>query len=367
MTAATSPVEYALSMPLSLFHAEHPGAWDAFLASQRFRPFLQSWTMGEVYRDVGQEPFRLEVRENGDIVGVCLAHVVNARRGRHLSIPYGPVTHHPEALRLMIEELKRIGRELGCAFVRLSPFLPATSPLLPILKESKGKSSPLHLLAEHIWYLPLQYPDCWDDFASNAPPERRVEDEIFAKMRSTARNLIRRAERDGVTITRSASPIDDLPHFLRLHDETRRRHHFVPYTNAFFRAQVSQFSPKKEVSIYLAHYQGEVISASIHMHFGGETSYHHGASTQKFKNIPSSYLLQWKAVTDALERGDHVYNFWGVSPEGVRRHPFAGVRTFKTAFGGRILELAHCTDLPLSAKYYVTRSIETARKWRRGF
>ncbi|MEK7218713.1 MAG: peptidoglycan bridge formation glycyltransferase FemA/FemB family protein, partial [Patescibacteria group bacterium] len=131
--------------------------------------------------------------------------------------------------------------------------------------------------------------------------------------------------------------------------------------------QVGQFAPTGEVSLYLAHYNGEVIAASIHMHFGGETSYHHGASTQKYKNIPASYLLQWRAITEALARGDHVYNFWGIAPEGVMRHPFAGVRTFKTAFGGRLLELAHCMDIPLSKKYWVTLGIETVRKWRRGF
>jgi lipid II:glycine glycyltransferase (peptidoglycan interpeptide bridge formation enzyme) len=323
--------------------------------------------MGEVYRDIGQEPLRLEVRDGNEVTGICFAHVVNARRGRHLSVPYGPVTESPEALRLMLRELQQAGREKGCAFVRLSPFWFPASPLLEEVKAEKGRAAPLHLLAEHLWYLPLQYPDTWDTFVSDAPPERRSEDELFAKMRSTARNLIRRAEREGVTVARSLSPIDDLPLFLKLHEETRKRHGFTPYSTDFFRAQVSQFAPKGDVSLYLAHYNGEVIAASIHMHFGGETSYHHGASTQKYKNIPASYLLQWTAVTEALARGDRVYNFWGISPEGVTRHPFAGVRTFKTAFGGRLLELAHCTDIPLSKKYLVTLGIEMIRKWRRGF
>ena len=55
---------------------------------------------------------------------------------------------------------------------------------------------------------------------------------------------------------------------------------------------------------------------------------------------PASYLLQWRAIQDALKRGDSIYNFWGIAPpalspdplpkgEGgsishVRNHPFAG-------------------------------------------
>jgi lipid II:glycine glycyltransferase (peptidoglycan interpeptide bridge formation enzyme) len=72
-----------------------------------------------------------------------------------------------------------------------------------------------------------------------------------------------------------------------------------------------------------------------------------------------------------------VYNFWGIAPlrsSGspnsqfpIPKHPFAGVTTFKTGFGGELLELEHCMDLPLSKKYFLTWGIETVRKWRRGF
>ena len=201
-------------------------------------------------------------------------------------------------------------------------------------------------------------------------------------MRSTTRNLIGRAEREGVTIELSPDPVRDLPHFLALHDETRKRHGFTPYTNDFFRAQVEIFSKPSSsgvtlsgvegpslsrCALYLARYNGEVVSASIHMVYGGETSYHHGASTFKYSKIPASYLLQWRAIQDALKRGDRVYNFWGVSPEGVLKHPFAGVRTFKTGFGGELLELAHCMDLPVSPKYFLTFGFETMRKWKRRF
>jgi hypothetical protein len=48
-------------------------------------------------------------------------------------------------------------------------------------------------------------------------------------------------------------------------------------------------------------------------------------------------------------------------------HPFAGVTLFKTGFGGRNLDVVHCTDIPLNIRYYGTRFLENVRKWRRGF
>ncbi len=354
--------------------AQDAAAWDAFLCSQRYSPFLQSWTMGEVYRSVGQEPIRLEARENGKIVGICFGHIVRARRGTHLSIPYGPVVERPEIAALLIDALKPIALAKGCAFLRLSPFWPNQQDLTA-LGTQKIYPSPLHLLAEHLWYLPLTEPDSWKEAASTENGTPRTEDEIFKNLRSTTRNLIRRAQKEGVTVTASADPEADISFFLALHEETRKRHGFTPYTDSFFRAQLEHFAPRKEATLYLARYQGEVIAASMHMHLGSETSYHHGASTHKFSKIPASYLLQWTAIKDALYRGDRIYNFWGIAPmeeapggpKPRADHPFAGVTLFKTGFGGSLLELTHCMDIPLSPKYRLTRAFEYVRKWRRGF
>lgn len=331
--------------------------------------------MGEVYKSVGQQPLRFQAEQDGVITGVAQAVVVPARRGRHLAVHYGPVTgQSPEAAAVLLQALQTAGRDHACAFIRVSPFWPASNALEPVLRSSGGKSAPLHLLAEHVWYVPLQTPDSWAPSTfqlTNQPINPSLspvtEESLLKAMRKTTRNLIGRAEREGVTIEASAHPTEDLRHFLKLHEETRRRHGFTPYTDAFFKAQVEHFAPRNECTLYLAHYQGDVIASSIHMHVGGETSYHHGASTAAHAKIPASYLLQWTAIRDALKRGDRLYNFWGVAPEGALHHPFLGVTTFKTGFGGTLLPLVHCVDFPLSATYQMTRAFEFVRKWRRGF
>src|SRR5690606_19023448 len=112
---------------------------------------------------------------------------------------------------------------------------------------------------------------------SPLPATHHSEETLFMELRKTTRNLVRRAEKEGVTIEASADPTRDLEHFLRLHDETRKRHGFTPYTDTFFRSQVERFSLKKQCTLYMARYQGDVIATSVHMHAFGETSYHHGA------------------------------------------------------------------------------------------
>lgn len=358
--------------------------WDAFLKEQRFSPFLQSWTMGEVYSDIGQEPVRLEVREDGKILGICQAILVPARRGRHLMVQYGPIMRNEElgmrdeVFLQLVNGLKEEARKYSCSFVRMSPF--SNNHHAATLK---GIDSPLHLLAEHIWYLPLTTINSWNSQSQSHPSiSPRTEEEILISMRKTTRNLIRRAEKDGVTVELSTDPVRDVEEFIRLHDETRKRHGFTPYTNSFFRAQVKRFSEEGNALVYIARHEGQVLATSIHMQFGGETSYHHGAS--QLTKVPASYLLQWRAIQDAMKRGDSIYNFWGIAPMGTKteateenqepkqeilnpKHPFAGVTLFKTGFGGQLLNLEHCFDVPLSNKYYLTRAFEFVRKWKRGF
>jgi peptidoglycan pentaglycine glycine transferase (the first glycine) len=361
--------------PMHVSTATDSLAWDTFVKQQPFASFLQSWTMGEVYRDIGQEPVRLVAMHDGQLAGVCQAIVVPARRGRHLMVQYGPLLGSPDALKPLLEALKDIAREHRCSFIRMSPFWREQDTLGSALDAAGALHSPLHLLSEYTWYIPLKTRDRWESDASRG--EGRTEESIRTEMRKTTRNLVGRAEREGVTVEASKDPNADLEIYFALQEETYKRHGFVPYRASYIRAQVKHFAPSGQAIVYVARYQGEPVAASVHMSFGGITSYHHGASTHKYAKIPSSYLLQWTAIREALARGDDIYNFWGIAPRKLNeqgeeviidaKHPFAGVTTFKTGFGGKPLPLLHCRDIPLSGGYRVTRAFEFVRKWRRGF
>jgi lipid II:glycine glycyltransferase (peptidoglycan interpeptide bridge formation enzyme) len=361
-----------------------PEQWEEWLKSRRFSPFLQSYTMGEVYTSIGQQVFRFQLLENSRVIGQCQAIVVPARRGRHIVVQYGPVFIEGlskdalfEAWEVLLHSLTSLAKTERALCIRMSPFYSLESVEHSVFSSNTTfAKAPLHLLAEHVWYLPLTQSNYWQTSIESTPS--LSADAIFSSCRSTVRNLVRRAEKDGVTIVRSDAPESDVEEFIRLHDETRKRHNFTPYSNAFFRAQVAHFSQKNECTVYMARYENTVIAASIHMHYGGETSYHHGASSSAYSKLPSSYALQWRAICDALERNDAIYNFWGIAPvvqdetgkwntASKTPHPFAGVTTFKTGFGGTLLSLSPCMDLPTHSFYKAMRTVEVIRKWKRGF
>ncbi len=295
-----------------------------------------------------------------------MAIVTRAKRWHYLSLPYGPVfvsqSHlqddwNPRWFESMTTQLIHVGRELSVDFIRSAPFLSDTPTHRQLYQNLGWKPAPIHMLAEHIW---------WLDITPSA-------DQLLAGMRKTMRNLIKRASKDGVTIRLSQDPAD-VEIFIDIHRDTVKRHHFIPYSNSYFRQQFSAFGPQQQATMFIAEYQSKPIAAAMIMFYGDTASYHHGASLSAYNKIPATYLLQWTAIQEAQRRGCRRYNFWGivpdhklVSPLTKKPHPFAGVTKFKTGFGGELLNLLPCHDYPLTSRYQLTRIIETVRKYRRGF
>lgn len=334
--------------------------WERFLLSQAMPPFLQSWQMRALHQRLGEVTVSYGIYDGAALVGLLLGIIIRARRGSLLTIPYGPVLLEPywDQLPHLTAQLRSLADSHHVDVIRSSPFIEHTAAHAAVYRAAGWRRAPIHLLAEHVWWLDI----------------RPSEEELLKGMRKTMRNLIRRAERDGVTIELVMDP-SSVEQFISIHRDTVKRHHFVPYTDAYFRAEYDAFRAGNHAQLFQARYQGKIISSAMMITYGDTSSYHHGASLSEYQRIPASYLLQWAAIQEAKRRGCTRYNFWGVVPEEQfyspvlhRAHPFIGVTTFKTGFGGQRLDLLPCQDYPLTARYWMlTRPIETVRRMKRGF
>ncbi len=313
--------------------------------------FLQSFTQKKLYEMLGQKTWLLASH------GIrSLVTKIQARRGTFLFLPYGPLFEREEssALQAFFQELKILAKEENASFIRISPFLQETKERLKMLSGLGFRKAPIHQLAETLWMLSL---------------ERRTEEEILLGMDKKHRNLIRRAERDGVTVLKSVSK-ESVERFLDLHWQTVERHQFTPYPKAYFRSQVELFALSDQIQIFEAWHEDLLLASAIIMFYGKTAAYHHGASSSDplFRKIPASYLLQWEVIREALARKCTAYNFWGIAPpEASSSHPFYGITHFKTGFGGSRLDLVSAHDLVISSKYYMNWAVEKVRKWKRGF
>jgi len=185
-------------------------------------------------------------------------------------------------------------------------------------------------------------------------------------MNQNHRNLIRRASRDGVKIETSEEVLD----VKKLHEllqNTAKKHNFTPFSLKYLENEFKTFQNKGEALLYFAYHEQALIGAAMIIFNGNSAVYRHGASTTHKQKIPSSYAIQWEAILEAKKRGLKYYNFWGIAPEGNKKHPFYGITHFKKGFGGFKLDLVPAHDLPINKKYWVNWLIETIRKIKRGF
>lgn len=326
--------------------------FESFNLTAKNQLFLQSWNYGELCREIGEKAFRFGVFESRKLVGISEIIKVEAKRGSHFFCPYGPVftKWKEEYFRAWKKKMVELSRKEEVSFIRVSPFIENTKENKVFFKRQSFINAPMHVLAETTWLLDLN----------------KDLDQILNEMRKTNRNLIRRAIRDGVEIKKGTDE-NAVEEFIKLHKDTKKKHHFTPYSDQFFRAQVKNFKDDDQILVFNAYHQGQLISSAIVMYYGEMAAYHHGASSLKHQKIPGSYLVQWEAIQEAKKRGCQRYNFWGVSPYKDKPHPISGVSHFKRGFGGYQYDLLHCQDLPLSPKYVLNYLVESFRRKKRGY
>lgn len=329
--------------------------WENFISSQNQDSFLQSWNWGQFNSAMGDKIWRIGIFEGDELVAVALLVKVSAKRGSFIFCPHGPVIGQSSKIenkRLLAEFfdfVKQLALKEKMDFIRISPLLENTAENLKIFKDAGFKDAPIHMMHPEIsWILDIS----------------KSEEEVLKGMRKTTRNLVRRAERDGVVIEEGKNK-DAVEKFYAIHEETVSRHNFVPFPKKYLEKEFEVFSPDDQISVFSASHEGKVLSSAIIVFHGQSAFYHHGASLAS--KVPASYLLLWAAIREAKKRKIKLFNFWGIAPEDKPKHPWAGLSLFKIGFGGCKREYLHCQDLSITKKYCLTWAVESYRKWKKGY
>ncbi len=322
--------------------------WEDFIKSSSEANFLQSWYWGAFHKDLGHEVVRLGFYKNDDLVGIMLGIVENAKRGRYLTIPGGPIInrHDSDVVQSFVDAVRTVARQLQCVFVRVRPQL-LTDDFARDLFSSYGfVDAPMHLHAELTSQLDLS----------------KSEDELMQNLRKTTRYEIRKAQSERIEITTSTD-IKAIEGFYTMQIETSQRHGFVPFSRRYLMTQFEVFATEGCVLMYSAFFEKKLLAQAFVIYYGQEAVYHYGASTPLGRSHPGAYLIQWNAILEAKRRGMTRYNFWGVAPPDAKDHRFYGVSVFKRGFGGNDVSYLHAQDLVLNPMRYVLSStIERVRR-----
>ena len=308
--------------------------------------FLQSPMYAKMNELLGHKV----IFEDFDGKGWALMIVRDAKRGRYLEIPCGPLIDWKDKklARKVIDRIAEIAKAEKCVFVRIRPQLLASNENLKILTDLGLKKSPMHLAAEHTVLIDLN----------------KSEDELLSAMRRQTRYDVRRADKLGVKVSKSRDE-EIFKEFHAIQVETAKRQGFIPPDLKTLLAEREAFGDN--IDIYTARTsEGEAMAYGMIIYDKHEGDYYEAASTLLNRKLPGAHALLWRAMRDLKSEGCERFNLWGIAPAGQPQHRYAGVTTFKTGFGGDVIEYVPAHDLVISKVGYLKDYVvEAARKKKR--
>lgn len=323
-----------------------PQLWQSMLKRHPEANFLQSPEWSNVNKLVGNKPILISL----DQQTAALAIIKNAKRGRYLEIPGGPLLdwQNSNLVRDFFQKTRQIAKAEKCVFARFRPQLEQSASHLKLLKATGAKPAPFHLHAEHTVIIDLT----------------KSETELLKNMRRQTRYEVRRAQKLGINVSSSLKK-SDFEKFHQTQAETAARQHFIPPELSDLMAYHQVF--KQNARLYVAKTsQGEPIAYGLILVCGHEAAYFEAASTNLNRKLPGAHALLWQVMLDLKQQGVKRFNLWGIAPENQPNHRYAGVTTFKTGFGGKVTEFVHAHDLIINPLLYSgTWLIETIRRKRR--
>lgn len=136
-----------------------------------------------------------------------------------------------------------------------------------------------------------------------------TNDDIWMhQISSKNRNMIRKAEKEGVTIVES----DDYETFRQLYNGTMSDLHaedFYFFPPEYYSEYKKTF--QGESMLCLAMYDGKVIAGSMFMYSDDYAHYHLSARDRKYSRYAANNLILWYGIQKAKERGCNWLHFGG--------------------------------------------------------
>ena len=202
------------------------------------------------------------------------------------------------------------------------------------------------------------------------------DEQMMAALDKDTRYSVRRAEREGVTVSTTGDP-DDQAAIDELYDLsaiTQQRAGFPLRPRERFRISWRALAGAGRAWIMRAQHDGRLLASAMLIREGDQSFYFLAGSLREQpgeRKVFASHALQWALMRHARDAGAARHDLWGIAPpEAGADHPWAGVGMFKKGFGGEPIAWAGMWDLVVDPLFYGLREaaqplLGAARKVRR--
>ncbi len=156
----------------------------------------------------------------------------------------------------------------------------------------------------------------------------RTEETIFSQFRESTQRNIRKAEKEGVSITIQRS-YEAVKEFYGLHCKRRKEHGLPPQPFKWFSRFFDHIIAKDMGMVALAEYKGKLIAGAVYVYFMDQTTYKYGASDSRYQHLRSNNLIMWEAIRWCRMNGVKHFSFGRTEADNK------GLLQFKEGWGAR--------------------------------
>ncbi len=326
--------------------------WNQLLLQFPDAHILQTSQWAEVKRQNGWSP--LYYWEGGDLqapegLALILRRQISLA-GLKFSVlyaPKGPVLpwQDQSALSRMLDALQEICRQEKAIFIKIDPDVLLGTGIPGEDDEVSNKQG--LALQDELERRGWQYSQDQIQFRNSVLLDlTKSEENLLAAMKQKTRYNIRLAARKGVRVRQGE--ISELPMLYKMYAETAVRDGFVIRHEDYYLNTWRMFIEANMAKILIAEVEDQPVAALILFYFNSTGRYMFGMSTENFRELMPSYLLQWEAMRLAKQLGCHTYDMWGAPEVFDESDSMWGVFRFKQGFNGT-------TTRTLGAWDYTTR------------
>ncbi len=321
--------------------------WDNYAKTFPNYSFLNSSFRFNHLKNISNEVFRYYIMKDQRVIGILSGSLGSTKLfGKFLEFKHSPLLmeNEKEIWEEVISFCRELAKENGCFMFRISPLTRNNESLTSVYDSVRSFEAPI----QNIDALISQYFDL-----------KKSEEELRHDMTDSTRNNLNKLLKNPNVSVKVFSDDSQFDTFSNFYTQTELKKGFVGkgIVELFdeFRLQIENDAFFMIVGYFknipVSIWQCTVFGKYIHIYQAGSDS------EFREKNIRMPYLLFWEAVKLGKELNCEILDlFGGMLPEGYngKRHPWRGVDSFKTSFGGQKVTYMHTRDFPVDIlKYYL--------------
>lgn len=155
-----------------------------------------------------------------------------------------------------------------------------------------------------------------------------TDDSLWACLDGRARNMIRKAQKSGVTAgVEPITPVLLEEYYDMIERTFASRKMRTPHGLNAYRALYRHVNPTDKLAFVGARSEAQLVSGGLFLMDRTRMIFHSGGSTQAGLLKAAASLVQWEAIREARRRELAAYDFGGTGVQSIDR--------FKKSFGGR--------------------------------